>query len=835
MKFSRYWHLAFIAIAVVISLYLRVLNPWNSVFTWTVRLGGNDPSYYFRLIDSCIHNFPSRLWFDAFTYYPYGTYTHFGPFLVYLGAIIAKLAGATDPESLKNVLVFIPAIGGTLLVFPVYLFVKETFNKEAGVISALLVGIIPGQLLARSLLGFNDHHVWEVFWMTTTLALYAYAINQWRNDPNAVRDRRKLAYAILAGVAFGMYLLTWAPSFFMALLIVIYTFIVMLSSRFIKADTTSIIYVSMITIGTAMLLYLPFAFNYPGFSAAHYSPFQLLVLLACTVVLAIFRGIEMLKDKGYYAKLGIKEEYAVPISLIVVAVVVICALFAISPDFLGILFGIIGVVQPKGGALTIAEVQPFFTMGGKFSLAPAYVNFATTFFFGFFGSLYLIWQVYKERKDTHILVLLWAVVMFIALCGQNRFAYYFAIVCAVTSGIILDWLLRTLRFYDAILNLLKSKPKNFSYTKFIVAVLLILVLFYPTFALAYEQSKYGGGPNEAWWDALVWLRNNTPNKEFYDGFYYKLYKPSQNLSKPYPYPNGTYGVMSWWDYGHWITAIGHRIPNANPFQQGIGNKYDNIPGAAPFFTAFNESYANSIADKLGVKYVISDIEMATGKFYAMAVWAEGTLEKAGRIYYAETWIIFKTPSGFVGLAPTIYDIPRGGRPAGYMNVPSENYFKTMEAKLHILDGCGLSHYRMVYESTPISPISFMGWEEVIYRGLFNNNYADKFRMPKVNVTTSGYVKIFEYVKGARITGKANASEVIVTLKIKTNQGRIITWQKIVDVVDGTYEVIVPYAQNTGYPVKPVGDYTIRAGDVVKTFSVSDEDVEEGRTIVVDLV
>ena len=28
--------------------------------------------------------------------------------------------------------------------------------------------------------------------------------------------------------------------------------------------------------------------------------------------------------------------------------------------------------------------------------------------------------------------------------------------------------------------------------------------------------------------------------------------------------------MSWWDYGHIITFIGHRIPNANPFQAGIG-------------------------------------------------------------------------------------------------------------------------------------------------------------------------------------------------------------------------------------------------------------------------
>ncbi|MEM0331900.1 MAG: STT3 domain-containing protein [Archaeoglobaceae archaeon] len=80
-----------LAICVVISLKLRILNPWESVFTYTTLLSENDPWYYYRLIENCIHNFPSRIWFDPMTQYPYGTYTHFGPFLVYLGAILGIL------------------------------------------------------------------------------------------------------------------------------------------------------------------------------------------------------------------------------------------------------------------------------------------------------------------------------------------------------------------------------------------------------------------------------------------------------------------------------------------------------------------------------------------------------------------------------------------------------------------------------------------------------------------------------------------------------------------------------------------------------------------------
>jgi dolichyl-diphosphooligosaccharide--protein glycosyltransferase len=105
----------------------------------------------------------------------------------------------------------------------------------------------------------------------------------------------------------------------------------------------------------------------------------------------------------------------------------------------------------------------------------------------------------------------------------------------------------------------------------------------------------------------------------------------------------------------------------------------------------------------------------------------------------------------------------------------------------------------------------------------------------VNLTTSGYVKIFERVKGAKIYGKSNSSLVMVELKVKTNQGRVFTYSNSVKVENGTYEIIVPYAQDTKYPVKPLGDYTITDGKVVKHFTLSDEDVENGREIRIDLV
>jgi len=839
------WHWFFIIIAVAVGLYLRIANPWNTIFpTWMegAKLSGNDPWYYFRLVDSAIHNFPNRIWFDAFTKYPYGTYIHFGPFLVYFSALISLITGSTDPASIRSVIVFIPAIGGALLALPTYLLAKEVFGKKAGVIASLLVVLIPGQLMARSVLSFNDHHIWEVFWMTSVLALFAASVNKWggRSRGENIRDKKSLIYPISTGIALGLYLDTWAPGFIVALMVVIYAFLAYLFKKWLKAETENLTYISAIMFGVAALLYLPFALIYPKLNTVYYSSFQLLIILGSAFVVLVFHLIERLENQGIYAKLGIKEDYAFPATVIVSAAVIIGGIAAISPDFFILLKRIVGVVQPTGGRLTIAEVQPFFTMGGKFSLEPAWNNFSMTFFFAIPGMFYTTYKLLRERRKLYLLVLIWGVAMLIALTGQNRFAYYFGVVSAVFAAAMANAILERLGFYkfiSAVVNNDRKTMRKVGNTNFMAGLLILIILFYPTFNQANFYSKYSaGGINKQWYEALTWMRENTPGKEMYDEFYYQLYKPPKKLGEPYPYyPEGTYGVMSWWDYGHWITAIAHRIPNANPFQQGIGNKYNNVPGAAPFFTAFNENYADRIADELGVKFVISDVEMATGKFYAMATWAEGTLEKAGQVYYAGLGYIYHLPDGRVGVAFNPRMIPSNVIGVQTLNLPSENYFRTLEAKLHILDTKGLQHYRMIYESAS-SANTFSGFQELIYRNLFNQLYASKFGFSPVDTTFTGYVKIFEYVKGAKITGRVpdGVDKVHIEAKVVTNQGRVFVYENWAEVKDGHYEITVPYAQNSKYPVK-AEPYQIRAGDVVKTVEVSEEDVLNGNTITVDLI
>lgn len=839
-KHKQKLYLLLLLIPVLISIKLRILNPWDSVFTWTVRLSENDPWYYYRLIENCIHNFPQRIWFDPMTNYPFGTYTHFGPFLVYLGSIVAILSGATSEEALRSVLVFIPAIGGILTIFAIFFLARNVFGERTALISAFIISMIPGQFLHRSLLSFNDHHVWEVFWMCTTLAFFMLVLrSEW--------NRKGILYAIFGGISFGLYILTWAAGFVFGLLIISALVLAILLKFKIPE---SVFKLTILYFLSAILTYLPFSFNAPS-SPALYSPMQLNMLVFYTIATLFLWQFEVkFGSLKVFAKIG-KET-----ALIVFIIIGLILISAIFPEFSYTIGTVSGYLQPKGGALTIGEVSPFFTQGGVFSLAPALYHFGTTFFFALPAIFFLPYRIYKRRDLRELTILLWAIALFIALCGQNRFAYYFAAVSAIYSALALDLLFEKLHLYRAIRNEKTKGKERISYFRVAVAILLAFFVIYPTYWwMAEPQSKGVGALNKQWFDAMEWLRNNTPDTG-YEEYYYELYPPGKTGEK-YEYPFDTYGVISWWDYGHWILAIGKRMAVANPFQQGIGNFYNNIPGAAPFFVTQNESYAEWVADQLNVRYVVSDIEMATGKFYAMAVWAEGDLDTAYAKYY--DGYLFVTPDGRVGIGHG-YDIPMNAFVP--MRVMTEAYYNSMEAKLHMLDGSGLSHYRLIYESEPsdewkyymgylgvIDPMTIaiqdsyqramygmtpsLSAQEIMIKFIYKNLYEEKTGIP-VELNATGYVKIFERVKGVVVTGSASSEFVEINATIKTNQNRTFEYYAKVKVENGTYSVILPYSHDTTYETKPITPYTFKAGEIVKSLTVSETQVKNGETLIFDL-
>jgi dolichyl-diphosphooligosaccharide--protein glycosyltransferase len=165
-------------------------------------------------------------------------------------------------------------------------------------------------------------------------------------------------------------------------------------------------------------------------------------------------------------------------------------------------------------------------------------------------------------------------------------------------------------------------------------------------------------------------------------------------------------------------------------------------------------------------------------------------------------------------------------------VPSMKYYENMETKLHIFDGNGLKRYRLVHESQR-NPYGDEQWYKYIYNVLHGGN---------IPLENSGLVKVFEFVKGANITGRAPPdSTVTLTSTIKTNIGRTIQYSQTTTSSNGTYTFTVPYSTlgaipgETQFDTMPAEPYIITAGSISKQIDISEEDVLEGNSVTIDLI
>lgn len=804
-----------------LSLYLRTVMPYDSVFrNGVVAFASDDSVFYMRLVESTLYNFPHRLIYDPFTMYPGGSVLHWGPLWAQLIATVSLIAGvgSYNMQTVNTIGAFMPAVFGALVVFPVYSIGKSLGNRGTGLIAAFLIAILPGQFFSRSTLGFTDHHVMEVFFSSATIAFFIYAVKAGRERnikfPDVRLREKSVIYSLFAGVMLAAFQLTWAGAPFFAMIILISILIqyIIDDMRGRPTDYLAIATVPMFLID--FIFVLPYINPEYGFATFFYSWFHVAVALA-GMGLPLALGIisNELKKRGFKA-------YHYPLFLGGFFVLGMLGMNVVLPQMYSTIVNAPGLIfeQHKGGANTIAEASPIFERAGYF-----WSNFPVTGFFQkddsvlwfiIFVLVIIGYKIAKNRKAEDLLFLVWSIVMLLAVFGQNRWAYYFAVNVALMVGYAGSALSeRILKFGGWSWPVDK---KNIGSSHMLSPVLVVMLLFFfsnTAFSETYTKySRWGGGEPSGggygeWLDALNWMRYSTPDPGM---DYLAIYEKPKNST--YPYPDTAYGVMSWWDYGHVITYWAHRIPNANPFQAGIGGGSSHAPGAATFLTAKSEEEANDVLNALGVngkpgaRYVVSNAYMAYAIMQVFGIWNE-EYDYYTRIQTSQ----------------------------GPLDVPAQKYYDNMEAKLHIFDGNGLKRYRLVHESPP-NPYTQGGNEEKWYKNIYNVLYGGN-----IAVEDSGTVKVFEYVKGARITGRAQPNTTVtLTNTIKTNIGRTITYSQTAS-SDGTYVFTVPYSTlgpvpgETQFDTEPAGAYTLTAGNISKQIDIVEKDVLEGNTVSLDLV
>lgn len=845
-----------VGIFTLFALWLRILPIFSGNSDILTAVGSDDPLYNLRQVEQILANFPNYAWFDPMTLFPTGTTIYWGPLFPTIIAVFCLITGSvTRPEIISTALI-IPPLMGAATVAVMYFVGKTCGDWKTGVLASGLTAAVTGQFFYRSLYGYIDHHIAEVLFSAIFCLLYMYAISAEKKTKielkNIATYKKTILLASLAGIAYLLGLFTMPTMILFAMIVGIFTIIQSVIDVYRKRSSEYLLVINGIVFGVAIVGLFIFGFKSPGIDLSTYSIGHIYAYLALILgTLVLFSLAHFLKGK---------ERYYYPLILAGCAIVFAVVLFIVNQTLFNLLisslFAFFGQ-QPITN--TVQEAR-----GWTFDYAWLTFNYGFILMAG--GALVMLYNNIRDEHPHQIFALIWSLIILFSTWQHIRYEYYLAVNIALLSAVCIGFSFD--KGWDQVRNLVRTTPseqgrgeKKNSDTEgrnsdkrqkralkksaeertnsSLSAGLLILVaalaaLFvYTSISYSYPNASSDGiRMNPDWKETLEWMGKNTPETGV---GYLTQYNP-----KEFQYPSEAYGVMSWWDYGHMITYIAKRIPNANPFQQGVSGP----DGSAAYFLSTSEDTANTVLDHDRTRYVITDIEMDTGKFWAMATWYNATV--ANNPYQMSLF----TPKE---------DDPKVLQPVVLNN---QQYYLTMVSRLHNFDG-SMAPPSTVYYIEYIDPSVAGAPLPVITAAGATNTSDAKERAarytlkapaghhaavlsPKITFPVDTvpalrhyrlvhespsdasrgerpevkYVKVFEYVKGAHIRGDG-----IISVPVMSNTGRKFNYTQAS--VNG--EFVVPYS-TTGdtYGVKTTGKYQILGTG--RQFEVPESAVLQGTTL-----
>lgn len=841
------------------ALWLRLLPMFAMGGTSDLlsMVAPDDPPYNLRQTEQMLANNLQYAWFDPMTLYPFGSNIYWGPLFPMIIALFCIIAGATTrPEIIGIALVTGPILGAAT-VAAMYFVGKTCGDWKTGLLASGFTAVITGQFFYRSFYGYIDHHVAEVLFSAIFCLFYMYALLSEKDQKTDLKNfttyKKTLLFACLAGIAYLLGLFVMPTMILFAMIAGIFTVIQFVIDVYKNRTSEYLLVINTIIFIIAILGLAAFGFKNEGINLSAYTVghiFAYVGMIAGTGLLYLIQVYLKGRDKILY-----------PAVLAGCGIVVALLLYLLSPQIYDLL--IYSMFSFFGQAPVTNTVQE----ARGWTAEMAWVTFNYSLILLVTGIILMIYKNTRNEHPEHVFALVWSLIMLASTIQHVRYEYYLAINIALLSAVTVSFVLehcspeirrfraqnqgsrsgdqesqddhespgsRSKKAKRISKKSMGATMPNYLIIAAGIAVVGISLLFaYTSVSLTYTNTSSGGYQmNADWKESLEWMEGNTPDPGL---DYNKIYDKNT-----FQYPDQAYGVMSWWDYGHLITYIAKRIPNSNPFQQGVAG--DN--GAAAYFMATSEDTTNAIADLLGTRYVMTDIEMDSGKFYAMATWYNDTVSIAPyqmtlltpvddsmtsfqpallntREYYLTTISRLHNFDGSMTEPSMVYYIEYANPEVTGMSLPVMTNAIQMNATSaqQRADAYNLNTPRGSY-ATVLSPSIIAPVDTVPalrhYR-LVHESPTNVFNSPTVDLK---YVKTFEYVKGAHIKGEG-----IIEVPVMSNTGRTFTYRQ--ESING--EFIVPYSTTDNpYDVKTTGKYQILG--TKQQFDVPESAVMQGLTI-----
>jgi len=580
--------LALIAIC-FLGVYYRVILPDTWLHGETLRLPTVDAYYqarFIEIVNSHGVNLPDK---D-----PYFMSANNPPLsdITLWPTMISAVAKLIPQDGVEIVCYYIPPLLALLCIVGVFVIGTLLFNAWAGVFGALLLSTMGGEFMARTIAGSVDYHCWEAFLCVFVVMCIVMAVKY--------HDKGWVNYvcSILAGLLMAVYLRSWSGAIYLYLIFIVsYVLYLIVLSLKKESPSGTILQVPLVMIASTILFYIIIARLLNGVVDNN-------VLMVSGLFMAVALVTTLMQIFFLH-----RNRWALLIISVVVATATLIILYVFAKNYFRYVNGIVMSIVEWNAISHTSEERPILIFGNEFSLQVLWGNFTASIFLCLMGIGVLIKKIVKADRHTlfnYIFIALGAAVMVISTLAMVRFAYYLAIYTAILSGMMIVTIMGIATTY---------LKKNFKKMKWwdkagdILLVLIILTfILMPNFMISNQFSRQlDGSLTTGWEQAMLWMRDNTPEPFETSAYYYTNYK--NNYKEP------SYSVMSWWDYGYWITYLAHRVPTCNP-----GSTNREVP--AVFLTTTDNDKAITLLKQAKSRYIVIDYQTATGKFTAMPTYAE---------------------------------------------------------------------------------------------------------------------------------------------------------------------------------------------------------------------
>jgi len=659
---AEFYHYPTLVVLFVFALWTRTAAWTNFTTQGTVLYNGNDPYYHLRSVQYVVEHWPATMPFDPWTNFALGTSTaQFGTLFDQLIATAALIIGLGSPsaELVRMVHLFAPAVFGAFTLVPAYVIGRRLGGRFGGVTSAAVVAFATGGLFFQGWAGTADHQIAEGLFQAFGVLGTMVAVSVAREEKPVYEliverefsaIRRTIGWSLLAGAGVGAYLLVWPPGVLLLGILGAF-YLIYLSAVFLRGHSPEHVAIagaiSMLAAGAIALS----TTNTLEVSATSRSLLQPGLAFAVAGGCGFMAWLARVWDDRNLSRL------AYPVAIVAVGGAAFGLLAVLSPSTFNFLVKNVLRVMGLGfgtsqTAATVGEISPMPLS----QLTESYKLAAVTAIGGIFVVLFR--QITDEEpRGEDLLVVVVFVFVLMASLTQQRFSYYLTIPIAGLTGLLVG---SVTRYVDSTSSGDGIETHQIMTIGVVLLVVLVPMVAFGSTAAAAASAKNPGG-SQGWQPSLEWLQDETPEPGQYanpDGEPME-YLGTYSRTDDFDYPPGAFGIVSWWDYGHWITTNGERIPNANPFQQGSAF-------AANFLLAGNESTAGDVLadrdeDDAKTRFVMVDWKMAEseslvgGKYFAPPEFKDGvnrsdffsrvlsrsTLQQGGNLFQATQLIRHK--------------------------------------------------------------------------------------------------------------------------------------------------------------------------------------------------